>query len=100
MKNLQSGCLDAITVLDFTRVLASTHATKMLADTGAKVNKVEPYPIGAIERYLPKLVTQNGVRQSSYSINVNRGKKDSCIDKKTQRHGPYSCADQKKRYYG
>jgi crotonobetainyl-CoA:carnitine CoA-transferase CaiB-like acyl-CoA transferase len=42
---------------------------------GARVIKVEPYPMGSLERVLPMRITHDGVAQSSYSLNVNRGKK-------------------------
>ncbi|WP_028325256.1 CaiB/BaiF CoA transferase family protein [Desulfatirhabdium butyrativorans] len=74
------GPLDGIVVLDFTWVLAGPHATKTLADMGAQVIKVERYSDGANERWLPHRATHDGVTQSSYSINVNRGKKSICID--------------------
>jgi crotonobetainyl-CoA:carnitine CoA-transferase CaiB-like acyl-CoA transferase len=59
------------------------HATKTLTDLGAKVVKVEQYKTGANERWLPLRVTHDDVTQSSYSINVNRGKKSICLHLKT-----------------
>ncbi|MGE5380902.1 MAG: CaiB/BaiF CoA transferase family protein [Methylocystaceae bacterium] len=82
LNNTKPGSLDGITVIDFTWVLAGPHATKMLADMGAAVIKIEPYGVGANERHLPLQRDPNGVNQSSYSINVNRGKESVCLNLK------------------
>lgn len=82
MEKLKPGPLKDLTVLDFTWVLAGPHATKHLADMGANVIKVEPYKVGANERWLPYQVEKNGVCQSSYNINNNRGKKSLCVNLK------------------
>ena len=82
-KNMKPGSLDGVTIIDFTWVLAGPHATKLLADMGATVIKIEPYEVGANERHLAHQTNHNGVNQSSYSINVNRGKKSVCINLKT-----------------
>lgn len=83
-KNIETrpGPLAGVKVLDFTWVLAGPHATKSLTDLGADVVKVEQYKAGANERWLPLRVEKNGVTQSSYSINNNRGKKSVCINMK------------------
>jgi CoA:oxalate CoA-transferase len=86
-KNLPSGCLDGVKILDFTCGLSGTHATKLMADMGATVIKVETYPHGAIERNFPMTATHEGVTQSSYSINVNRGKKSLCINREKLKGG-------------
>ena len=82
METKKAGPLTNYTILDFTWVLAGPHATKALADLGANVIKVEQYKAGANERYLPLRVTNDGVTQSSYTINNNRGKKSVCLNLK------------------
>ncbi len=85
MKKVKPGPLSDVTVLDFTWVLAGPHASKTLADMGANVIKVEKYGDGANERMQNLRVTHDGITQSSYHINVNRGKKSLCIDVKHPR---------------
>jgi hypothetical protein len=62
-ENKKLGPLPGLTVLDFTWVLAGPHAAKTLADVGAN------------ERWQNLRVSHDGVTQSSYHINVKRGKK-------------------------
>ncbi len=84
-KKVKPGPLADVTVLDFTWVLAGPHAAKTLADMGANVIKVERYGDGANERLQNLRVAHDGVTQSSYHINVNRGKKSLCLDIKHPR---------------
>lgn len=86
MEEKRPGPLDGVTVLDFTWVLAGPFATRTLADMGAYVIKVERYKDGTNERHLPLIMeTKEGVIQSSYNINCNRGKKSICINLKEPR---------------
>jgi CoA:oxalate CoA-transferase len=70
--------LDGYKVLDFTQVLAGPTATRMMAEMGAEVIKVELAPSGDPSRALPFL--RDG--RSAYYIQQNRGKKSLCVDVK------------------
>jgi len=74
------GPLHGVTVLDVSWYLAGPFATRVFADMGATVIKIERYKDGTSERGLPLLVEHRGVAQSSYHINCNRGKKSVCIN--------------------
>ena len=67
-------------VLDLTHVLAGPTATRMMAEMGAEVIKVEFPPLGDIARSLP--VKING--RSGYYVQQNRGKKSISVDIKTE----------------
>jgi len=67
--------LEGIKVLDFTRVLAGPHATRMMCDLGAEVIKVEP-PTGDLTRFATPRV--NGL--STYFVQQNAGKRNISID--------------------
>ncbi|HUF99928.1 MAG TPA: CoA transferase [Ilumatobacter sp.] len=67
--------LDGIRVLDFTRVLAGPHCTRMLADLGAEVIKVEP-PDADLTRF--QSPRRNGI--ATYFAQQNTGKRCISID--------------------
>jgi crotonobetainyl-CoA:carnitine CoA-transferase CaiB-like acyl-CoA transferase len=67
--------LQGIRVLDFTRVLAGPHCTRMLADLGADVVKVEP-PAGDVTRFTAP--RRNSM--PSYYAQQNTGKRSVSLD--------------------
>ncbi|HAD10476.1 MAG TPA: hypothetical protein DCF62_13425, partial [Porticoccaceae bacterium] len=56
---MSQGMLDGFKVIDFTHVVAGPHCTKMLAEQGADVIKIEPIG-GELSRQLPN--QKNGRR--------------------------------------
>jgi glutamate-5-semialdehyde dehydrogenase len=68
--------LSGYTVLDFTQVLAGPTVTRLMAEMGAEIIKVEMAPNGEISRALPFM--KDG--RSGYFIQQNRGKKSLCVD--------------------
>jgi CoA:oxalate CoA-transferase len=67
-----SGCQ----VLDFTQYLAGPTVTRLMAEMGADIIKVELAPMGDPSRLLP--MVKNG--RSGYFVQQNRGKKSLCLD--------------------
>ncbi len=73
------GPLDGIRVLDFSMFLAGPYCTRLMADLGAEIIKVEP-PGGDFLRNAPPY--RNG--QSAYFAHMNCGKKSIVLDLKSQ----------------
>ncbi|MBL4781683.1 MAG: CoA transferase [Porticoccaceae bacterium] len=70
--------LSGYKVLDFTHFLAGPTSTRIMAEMGAEVIKVELFPNGDAVRQLPFM---KGGR-SAYYVQQNRGKKSLCINVK------------------
>jgi len=68
--------LQGIRVVDFTQYLAGPTVTRLMAEMGADVVKVEQAPGGDPARLLPLRIGE----RSLYYIQQNRGKKSVCID--------------------
>ncbi|MGI9184195.1 MAG: CaiB/BaiF CoA transferase family protein [Solirubrobacteraceae bacterium] len=73
-----SGALDGLEILDFSRVLAGPFATMMLADLGANVTKVERPGIGDETRAWGPPHDEHG--DATYFSAVNRNKHSLTLD--------------------
>ena len=70
--------LDGIRVLDFTQYLAGPTVTRLMAEMGAEIIKIEIAPNGDPSRGLP-FADRN---RSGYFVQQNRGKQSLCLDLK------------------
>lgn len=64
------------TVLDFTHALAGPTTTRLMAEMGADIIKVELAPMGDMSRTIPYIEND----RSAYFVQQNRGKKSLCLD--------------------
>lgn len=71
--------LDGIRVLDFTQFIAGPACTRLMAEMGADVIKLEHAPGGDLCRVLP--VIKDG--RSGYFVQHNQGKRSVCLDMRT-----------------
>ena len=76
---INEHCLTGLKVLDFTRALAGPSCTRMLAEMGAEVIKIEAAPDGDMVR---RISCFNDDR-SHYLIQWNLNKKSVCVDLRT-----------------
>jgi crotonobetainyl-CoA:carnitine CoA-transferase CaiB-like acyl-CoA transferase len=72
--------LSGITVLDFTRVLAGPYSTRLLADLGADVIKIERPGEGDEVRYVGHQLQEGSTDQSAYFSRINAGKRSVGVD--------------------
>jgi crotonobetainyl-CoA:carnitine CoA-transferase CaiB-like acyl-CoA transferase len=72
--------LDGLTVLDFTRVLAGPYCTRLMADLGARVLKIERPGEGDDTRRGYIQVEEGRADQASYFIRINAGKRSVGVD--------------------
>lgn len=68
--------LSGLRVLDLTRALAGPTCTRMFAEMGADVIKVESAPNGDMTRQISKIRNE----RSMYFVQQNLGKKSLCVD--------------------
>jgi crotonobetainyl-CoA:carnitine CoA-transferase CaiB-like acyl-CoA transferase len=78
--NQRKHVLDGFTVLDFTQFVAGPTVSKLMAEMGAKVIKVEFAPDG--DRCRSVAYLKNG--RSGYFVQQNRGKMSLCLDVRTE----------------
>ena len=72
--------LDGITVLDFTRVLAGPYCTRLLADLGARVVKVERPGEGDDTRRGYYQLEEGRAHQATYFVRINADKLSVSLD--------------------
>ena len=73
---MHSHLLSDLKVLDLTRALAGPTCTRMLAEMGAQVIKVESAPAGDMTRQISHIRNPRGL----YYVQQNLGKKSLCVD--------------------
>ncbi len=78
-----SGPLEGIRVLDFTAVIAGPYCTRLLADLGAEVVKVESPDGDHMRLREPLRQAPDGTAHSTYFGGLNSGKQSVVLDLKT-----------------
>src|SRR5262245_59327373 len=76
----QRHVLDGYKALDFTQFVAGPTVTKLMAEMGAEVIKVELAPDGDRSRFMPFVKNE----RSGYFIQQNRGKLSLCLDLRSE----------------
>ncbi len=79
-----TGPLVGYRVLDFSRAIAGAYTTRLLADMGARIIKIEPPEAGDSLRYLnlddPRIANAMEPTFSPMFIHCNAGKESVCVD--------------------
>src|SRR5688500_11925044 len=86
MNTPKGGLLSGVVVLDFTRAVAGSYATRLLCDMGARILKIEAPEIGDGIRYItvddPVIGNAMLPTLSPMFIYANAGKQSICLDLK------------------
>jgi CoA:oxalate CoA-transferase len=77
--NASTHMLAGYKVLDFTQYVAGPTVTKLMAEMGAEIIKIELAPSGDLSRNFPYIKD----KRSAYYVQQNRGKLSFCLDMKT-----------------
>ena len=72
--------LEGLTVLDFTRVLAGPYCTRLMADLGARIIKIERPGDGDDTRGFYQQLEPGRTDQSTYFVRFNAGKESVAVD--------------------
>jgi CoA:oxalate CoA-transferase len=80
MPGSDDALLAGVTVLDFTRVLAGPYCTRLLADLGARVIKIERPGEGDETRRGHAQLEEARTDQATYFIRLNAGKSSLALD--------------------
>ena len=95
--NRRKHVLDGYKALDFTQFVAGPTVTKLMAEMGAEVIKVELAPDGDRSRAMPFVKNE----RSGYFVQQNRGKLSLCLDRAQQRRQrPSFATDHESRCIG
>jgi crotonobetainyl-CoA:carnitine CoA-transferase CaiB-like acyl-CoA transferase len=82
--NRRKHVLDGYKALDFTQFVAGPKVTKLMAEMGAEVIKMELGPDG--DRLLAMPFVKN--ERSGYFVQQNRGKLSLCLDPRSEEGKP------------
>ena len=76
----RDGLLEGVVVVDFTRVLAGPYCTKLMADLGATIIKLERPGEGDEVRYSGIQLDPARPDRSAYFARINAGKQSIALD--------------------